>query len=66
MTSNLALGVEGARLAADLCDFAEDAHGAVGEGFEVFGRDAGGRFGHFVVLVGWEMVVLDGGEVEVD
>lgn len=52
--------IDGRFHAAELLDFAEDADCAVGKGFEVWGGDAGGCFGHdgvdgmgfFVKLVG--------------
>lgn len=40
-----AVGVDGGGLAAEGGDFAEEADGLVGEGVEVLGVDAGGRFG---------------------
>lgn len=47
MTSNLPTTVQRPRLASNLCDFSENADGAVREGFEVGGGYAGCCFGHF-------------------
>ncbi len=43
--------------AAELDDFAEEADGLVGEGFEVGGGDAGGCFRHVEMVTGWDFVV---------
>jgi len=49
--------------AAELDDFAEEADGLVGEGFEVGGGDAGGCFRHDEMVAGWglrwEVVEVD-------
>ena len=46
MACDLAVGVDGACVATDLSDFAQDAYGAVRELLEIEGGDAGRCFRH--------------------